>query len=69
MLLDAFGEPGRQRFDDAVELGEMGLREALAHHAPMLRGSREEMLAFALESSDALADPVGGERCLGRRTA
>jgi hypothetical protein len=47
----------------------MGLREALAHQAAMLRGSREEMLAFALESSDALTDPVGGERCLGWRTA
>jgi hypothetical protein len=68
VLLDAFGEPGRQRFDDAVELGEMGLRDALAHQAPMLRGSREEMLV-ALESSDALADPGGGERCLGCRTA
>ena len=28
LLLDAFGEPGWERFDDAVDTGEMGLREA-----------------------------------------
>jgi 2-hydroxy-3-keto-5-methylthiopentenyl-1-phosphate phosphatase len=26
-LLDAFGEPGWERFDDAVDAGEMGVRE------------------------------------------
>ena len=27
LLLDAFGEPGWERFDDAVGVGEMGLRQ------------------------------------------
>ena len=48
MLLDTFGEPGWERFDEAVDRGEMGLLEAGAHQVAMLRGSREEMLAFAL---------------------
>jgi 2-hydroxy-3-keto-5-methylthiopentenyl-1-phosphate phosphatase len=48
MLLDAFGEPGWRRFDETVDRGEMGLREAADHQTAMLRGSREEMLAFAL---------------------
>ncbi len=52
LLLDAFGEPGWERFDDAVVTGEMGLREAAEHQVAMLRGSREEMLAFALERAE-----------------
>ena len=52
MLLDAFGEPGWERFDDAVDRGEMGLREAGSHQTAMLRGSREEMLAFALPRAE-----------------
>lgn len=48
MLLDTFGEPGWERFDEAVDRGEMGLREAGAQQVAMLRGSREEMLEFAL---------------------
>ena len=52
LLLDAFGEPGWQRVDDAVDTGEMGLREAAQHQVAMLRGSREEMLAFALERAE-----------------
>jgi 2-hydroxy-3-keto-5-methylthiopentenyl-1-phosphate phosphatase len=52
MLLDAFGEPAWERFDDAVDRGEMGLREAGEHQAAMLRGSLEEMLAFALERAE-----------------
>ena len=51
MLLDTFGEPGWKRFDEAVDRGEMGLREAGDHQVAMLRGSREEMLAFALPRS------------------
>jgi len=51
-LLDAFGEPGWERFDDAVDAGEMGLREAGDHQVAMLRGSLEEMLAFALERAE-----------------
>jgi 2-hydroxy-3-keto-5-methylthiopentenyl-1-phosphate phosphatase len=51
LLLDTFGEPGWERFDEAVDRGEMGLREAGDHQVAMLRGSREEMLAFALPRS------------------
>ena len=52
LLLDAFGEPGWERFDDAVDSGEMGLRGAAEHQVAMLMGSREEMLAFALERAE-----------------
>jgi len=52
LLLDAFGERGWERFDDAVDAGEMGLREAGDHQVAMLRGSLEEMLAFALERAE-----------------
>jgi 2-hydroxy-3-keto-5-methylthiopentenyl-1-phosphate phosphatase len=52
MLLDAFGEPGWERFDDAIDRGEMGLREAGEHQVALLRGSLEEMLAFELERAE-----------------
>jgi 2-hydroxy-3-keto-5-methylthiopentenyl-1-phosphate phosphatase len=58
MLLDAFGEPGWERFDDAVDRGEMGLREAGEHQVAMLHGSLEEMLGFALERAE-LAPTLG----------
>jgi 2-hydroxy-3-keto-5-methylthiopentenyl-1-phosphate phosphatase len=48
LLLDRFGEPGWERFDDAVDRDEMGLREAAEHQAAMLRGTPDEMLSFAL---------------------
>ena len=71
MLLDAFGESGWDRFDDAVDRGEMGLRDAGEFQVATLRGSHEEMLAFALERAalETLPGPVGGERCPGWRTA
>jgi 2,3-diketo-5-methylthio-1-phosphopentane phosphatase len=47
-LLDRFGETGWERYDDAVDRGEMGLREAAGHQAAMLSGTLEEMLGFAL---------------------
>jgi 2-hydroxy-3-keto-5-methylthiopentenyl-1-phosphate phosphatase len=50
MLLDRFGEPGWERFDESVDRGEMGLREAAAHQAAMLHGTADDMLAFALEA-------------------
>ena len=52
LLLDAFGETGWERFDDAVDAGEMGLREAADQQVAMLTGSREEMLSFALERAE-----------------
>lgn len=52
MLLDAFGDPGWKALDDAVDRGEMGLREAAGLQAAMLHGSREQMLAYALEHAE-----------------
>lgn len=52
MLLDAFGAPDWERHDRAVDRGLMGLREAAGHQAAMLRGTREEMLTFAMERAE-----------------
>jgi 2,3-diketo-5-methylthio-1-phosphopentane phosphatase len=52
MLLDAFGEPGWRRYDEAVDRNEMGLREAAVRQVAMLRGTGEEMVAFALERAE-----------------
>lgn len=52
MLLDAFGDLGWKALDDAVDRGEMGLREAAGHQAAMLRGSLEEMLAYAVQHAE-----------------
>ncbi len=49
LLLDRFGEPGWEAYDEAVDRNEMGLREAAGRQAEMLHGSRDEMLAFALD--------------------
>jgi 2,3-diketo-5-methylthio-1-phosphopentane phosphatase len=51
-LLDVFGEPGWERYDEAVDRGEMGLREAAGHQAAMLKGTTEEMLTFALGTAE-----------------
>ena len=56
LLLDAFGEPGWERFDEAVYRGEMGVREAGEHQDAMLR-------------EDTLPGPVGAERCPGWRAS
>ncbi len=52
MLLDRFGEPGWERFDDAVDRGEMGLREAAGHQAAMLNGQPEQMLSWVLDTAE-----------------
>ena len=52
MLLDAFGDPGWKALDDAVDRGEMGLREAAGLQAAMLHGSSAQMLAYALEHAE-----------------
>jgi len=49
VLLEEFGDPGWPRYDEMVDRGEIGLREAARHQSAMLRGSREEMLAFTVE--------------------
>lgn len=48
VLLDEFGEPGWETYDEAVDRGDMGLREAARHQSAMLKGTREEMLAFGI---------------------
>lgn len=55
-LLIVFGDPNWPEYDAAVDQGEMGLREAAAHQAAMLRGSRAEMLGYAL--GHAQLDPT-----------
>jgi len=48
-LLDRFGGGDWRRYDDAVDRGELGLRQAAEIQAAMLHAERDEMLAFALE--------------------
>ncbi len=49
VLLQEFGDPGWPLYDELVDRGEMGLREAGRHQSAMLAGAPEEMLAFALD--------------------
>ncbi len=51
-LLNEFGEPDWAEYDDMVDRGEIGLRESAGYQASMLSGSREEMLAYALEHAE-----------------
>jgi 2-hydroxy-3-keto-5-methylthiopentenyl-1-phosphate phosphatase len=48
-LLETFGEPGWRDLEDAVERGEIGIRECIDRQARILRAPRDQMLAFALE--------------------
>jgi len=48
-LLREFGEPYWQLYDDMVDRGEMGLREAARIQSSILTGTRDEMLALAIE--------------------
>lgn len=48
-LLIEFGDPSWPEYDAAVDRGEIGLREASRAQVAMMRGSREELVAFALE--------------------
>lgn len=47
-LLVEFGDPSWPEYDAAVDRGEIGLREAADRQVALLRGTREQMLAFAL---------------------
>ncbi len=49
VLLEEFGDPGWPLYDELVDRGEMGLREAARIQSAMLHATREEMLAFAVE--------------------
>jgi 2-hydroxy-3-keto-5-methylthiopentenyl-1-phosphate phosphatase len=48
-LLRRFGAPGWETLGEAYERGEMGLRELISSENAMLLGTRDEMLAYALE--------------------
>jgi 2,3-diketo-5-methylthio-1-phosphopentane phosphatase len=48
-LLIEFGDPAWPTFDEAVDRGEIGLREAIVAQDAMLRADRDTLLAFALE--------------------
>jgi 2-hydroxy-3-keto-5-methylthiopentenyl-1-phosphate phosphatase len=56
VLLEEFGEPDWPIYDELVDRGEMGLREAAKRQSSMLTGTREEMLAYAVER--CLMDPT-----------
>jgi 2,3-diketo-5-methylthio-1-phosphopentane phosphatase len=47
-LLTAFGDPSWPEFDEAVDRGEIGLREALRTQNAMIGASHDELLAFAV---------------------
>jgi 2-hydroxy-3-keto-5-methylthiopentenyl-1-phosphate phosphatase len=49
VLLDVFGDPGWPSYDEQVDRGQIGLREAMHAQVAMLHGSRVEMLAYAVE--------------------
>ena len=49
VLLQRFGDPGWPLYDELVDRGEMGLREAGRRQSAMLAGTPDEMLAFALD--------------------
>lgn len=48
-LLVEFGDPSWPEYDAAVDRGEIGLREAAGAQVATLTGSRDELVAFALE--------------------
>ncbi|MBI3647549.1 MAG: HAD-IB family phosphatase [Actinobacteria bacterium] len=56
VLLEVFGDPSWPTYDDLVDRGEMGLREAMHRQAALLTGTREEMLAYAL--ANCALDPT-----------
>ena len=49
VLLARFGEPGWERYDEMVDRGEIGLREAARIQSSMLHSTPEEMTAYAVE--------------------
>jgi 2-hydroxy-3-keto-5-methylthiopentenyl-1-phosphate phosphatase len=48
VLLQSFGDPGWDRYDDLVARGEIGLREAARAQVGMLRATPEEMVDYAV---------------------
>lgn len=48
-LLIAFGDPAWPEYDEAVDRGEIGLREAISAQDAMLRADRATLVAYALD--------------------
>jgi len=51
-LLTAYGDPSWPEYDDAVDRGEIGLRQALTAQNAMLHGDRDTLTAYALEAAE-----------------
>lgn len=51
-LLMQFGDPSWPSYDDAVDRGQIGLREALAAQNAMLDAGRDTLMAHALEAAE-----------------
>ena len=49
LLLRVYAEPSWSDYDDAVDRGEMGLREAIQIQDAMLRATGDELIAYAVE--------------------
>lgn len=49
VLLQTFGDPGWDHYDDLVARGEMGLRDAARAQAGMLQATPEDMVDYAVE--------------------
>jgi 2-hydroxy-3-keto-5-methylthiopentenyl-1-phosphate phosphatase len=47
-MLIAFGDPSWAEYDEAVDRGEIGLREAIQEQNAMIEGTREHLVSFAL---------------------
>lgn len=60
-LLIEFGDPSWPEWDEAVDRGEVRLREAILAQNSLLRADRDTMLAFALEH--CLLDPTFAPFC------
>jgi 2-hydroxy-3-keto-5-methylthiopentenyl-1-phosphate phosphatase len=49
LLLTVFGDPSWPEYDDAVDAGEIGLREAIQAQDALLRATGDELIAYAVE--------------------
>jgi 2-hydroxy-3-keto-5-methylthiopentenyl-1-phosphate phosphatase len=47
-MLIAFGDPSWPEYDEAVDRGEIGLRQAIQEQNAMIEGRREDLVSFAL---------------------
>ena len=49
LLLTVFGDPSWPEYDDAVDAGEIGLRDAIQAQDALLRAPGDELIAYAVE--------------------